>query len=45
MKMDAYCKREGNSFLMGTEKVEKSAECMGPGTWMMEAFWQPPQEQ
>ena len=38
MKMDAYCKREGNSFLMGTEKVEKRLELTPQGQWLVKSL-------
>ena len=35
LAQDAYCKREGNRFLLGTGKVEKQVELTQEGQWLV----------
>lgn len=38
LAQDAYCKREGNRFLLGTGKVEKQVELTQEGQWLVRSL-------
>ena len=38
LAQDAYCKREGNRFLLGTGKMEKQVELTQDGQWLVRSL-------